>query len=1043
MHGTIAKGIFADGGCVQRRSERNVSGATSGGMSDGTTDFSELTIGESADQTLFFNRRHCRKGALTRRTASSSQLPSASSDRSTSVAAARNDSGTNLEGNPNACDKRIQIDLQTNVSHDDACVPVWDTERLPRAKLETLETDKQSNNEYVEPKVPSNPTGRHFPRAKSTPSPLGHGAVKHVYFQDFALTRSSSNASRLSQGQEMVFSPDESDVQEKSAIANGLLSASAETKVCAVEAGLSHSTTVRFLLQQGEEQDPPREPRCRIEDSTQISPNISLPPRANGSDGKHHTENPPQEVLPRAPAPTASRRAEGSPVRAGRSGACDVVQRMPSRTRSCRSVRRENPHSHMKPKRSTSSKIRREKTQPQHLYDPFREGSLCNKGVDGKFSICEGPQTVVPLRSCTSVPRTSGSLRDDESAHTGNLHGFVSEFENDCSIGSANRFKNCGTRSNGENDGDLRTNGPVAHILLGKHLMKRAHSAKVVHVGLLPDGVSPKRRFSLAGGRLESIVAGGDLRPQGSEDKGQKNGAEISADMVKCFESFGNFSASLGHGFAVYNQARSTVDGLQEIAKLFNASVSYACNSEAGAYDDRSSPWTVDMDLNKNRCANFSADLEVLITSNLDSDTLLVSLLPPLADAISLSENFRSAWIDCGGVRAVSMVFERCFRKSLVLARYSLQVICACCNNFDAGSQATLDCGVVSTSLEHASNESTDSYSRVLVFEMLECILAECPQARDSIVHCGAVSACISVVDSNEPFVVRRSAMSCLSTSLSLSNSARKEALSKRALPIVVAAFRRFPDKPCMFGLACTCLRYLAFLPEIRREASEDETIESLVEVGTKMYRSEAVVGDLLLALSNLVCDEPNSKRCLSRENGIGLVCTILEYHGERANFVEYGCRVLRNLSDGGTATRKLCVKLRGIQAIATAMKRHVGSPGIQEHGSAMLINLLPQYPGAVRSHGLEEHLQLVSELHSLETTAFAQIHHLKTELEAANRRYLSVSSITKRLSMARSESRSSGLLSVSTLPSDSAASRGRAPSMDVETEECSDDIEY
>jgi hypothetical protein len=182
---------------------------------------------------------------------------------------------------------------------------------------------------------------------------------------------------------------------------------------------------------------------------------------------------------------------------------------------------------------------------------------------------------------------------------------------------------------------------------------------------------------------------------------------------------------------------------------------------------------------------------------------------------------------------------------------------------------------------------------------------------------------------------------------------------------------------------ACVCLRYLAFEKENRRRIAACNGVQVIVNAAEQMKASTAeAVTSVLLALGNAIFDESDNKSAASKNGGVSTLVSIMAIHEDDVEVVECVCRALRNISDGRLSTKKLCYKQGAVAAVAAAMKNNVDAAGIQEHGAAMLINMLNGFPFAVRAAKLEQHLALIADLHSLYEPAFIQVDHLAAELE-------------------------------------------------------------
>lgn len=177
---------------------------------------------------------------------------------------------------------------------------------------------------------------------------------------------------------------------------------------------------------------------------------------------------------------------------------------------------------------------------------------------------------------------------------------------------------------------------------------------------------------------------------------------------------------------------------------------------------------------------------------------------------------------------------------------------------------------------------------------------------------------------------------------------------------------------------ACLCLRYLAFDEDNRRRMSSLSGVRAIMKTAEAMKGSSAETNaSILLALANATFDDYANKSAAAREGGVSTLVSIMAIYEEETEVVEYACRVLRNISDSRQRTKKSCFKHGSVAAVAAAMKKHVDISGIQEHGAAMLINMMNSFSQAVRAAKMEDHLETVCDVHSLNEFTFAQVHHL------------------------------------------------------------------
>lgn len=183
---------------------------------------------------------------------------------------------------------------------------------------------------------------------------------------------------------------------------------------------------------------------------------------------------------------------------------------------------------------------------------------------------------------------------------------------------------------------------------------------------------------------------------------------------------------------------------------------------------------------------------------------------------------------------------------------------------------------------------------------------------------------------------------------------------------------------------ACLCLRFLAFEEDNRRRMANLCGVKTIMKTAEAMKGSSAAtIASILLALANGTFDDYISKSAAAKEGGVSTLVSIMAIHEEDTEVVEYACRVLRNISDSRQGTKRSCFKHGAVAAVAAAMKKHVDISGIQEHGAAMLINMMSSFSHAVRAAKLEEHIETIGDLHSLNEFTFTQVHHLGELLQS------------------------------------------------------------
>jgi hypothetical protein len=148
--------------------------------------------------------------------------------------------------------------------------------------------------------------------------------------------------------------------------------------------------------------------------------------------------------------------------------------------------------------------------------------------------------------------------------------------------------------------------------------------------------------------------------------------------------------------------------------------------------------------------------------------------------------------------------------------------------------------------------------------------------------------------------------------------------------------------------LACSCIRHLAFEKENRVRADDCNCIQAIVEAIENSLHSDGALEEALLAISNLTFDNDRNKWSAVKSGIISKITKVLNADKTDPELVSSACRVLRNLSDSTQNIKRLLYENGAINMVAAAMKRNIGHAEIQEHATAMLINMLNTYPRPV-----------------------------------------------------------------------------------------------
>lgn len=175
----------------------------------------------------------------------------------------------------------------------------------------------------------------------------------------------------------------------------------------------------------------------------------------------------------------------------------------------------------------------------------------------------------------------------------------------------------------------------------------------------------------------------------------------------------------------------------------------------------------------------------------------------------------------------------------------------------------------------------------------------------------------------------------------------------------------------------CGCIRYLAFIDARREEMGAGVIVAILAEALGIWKGDERVILAITMALSNLTYDMIRTKHDAA-QNGIEILLELLTLHKSRKSITEQTCRLLRNISDGRISTKRICVREGVVPAVGAAMKAQPASPGVQEHASAVLLNLSQVHGADLGTMGINNHIENVLTLHAATPETKRQLLHLQ-----------------------------------------------------------------
>eukprot|EP00184_Porphyridium_aerugineum_P004174 CAMPEP_0184697518 /NCGR_PEP_ID=MMETSP0313-20130426/4462_1 /TAXON_ID=2792 /ORGANISM="Porphyridium aerugineum, Strain SAG 1380-2" /LENGTH=560 /DNA_ID=CAMNT_0027156327 /DNA_START=176 /DNA_END=1855 /DNA_ORIENTATION=+ len=165
-------------------------------------------------------------------------------------------------------------------------------------------------------------------------------------------------------------------------------------------------------------------------------------------------------------------------------------------------------------------------------------------------------------------------------------------------------------------------------------------------------------------------------------------------------------------------------------------------------------------------------------------------------------------------------------------------------------------------------------------------------------------------------------------------------------------------DKP-IIDKACQLLRKLAFLDENRTTIRNLHGIETILEAVELLFSVPDALPNALLALANATYSSPESKEVAASKNASDTVAQAMDVNRSSALVQEYGCRVLRNLSDGSGTNVQQQINGESIRVLSLVLFAYSDEAAVLEQALATLNNLTKE-PAAIRK--IEE-LHITGEL--------------------------------------------------------------------------------
>jgi hypothetical protein len=352
-----------------------------------------------------------------------------------------------------------------------------------------------------------------------------------------------------------------------------------------------------------------------------------------------------------------------------------------------------------------------------------------------------------------------------------------------------------------------------------------------------------------------------------------------------------------------------------------------------------------------------------------------------------------------GGIEAIVGSLQRCkiSSDSKMIAK-ALKAIISGCHECEVSQERAGLSGGIDVVLQIMRREKQDPLIQSQSLRALEAMARDNFENQQSVYEGGGLQEVLSAMRQYRGHTrVQETGASLLGLLCADNTRVQQSVGDDGGVVDVVKALRRNMNSLSAVASSCVCLRYLAMLRTNRAQVGECNGVYAVMEAAERTKTSPYVVECILLALSNLTYDDGSNKSAAARNGGVSTLVSIMAIHEESSLINELACRVLRNMSDSLSTTKRSCYKHGAVPAVVLAMKKHVDSHGIQEHGAAMIINMLGTYPKAVKNFNLVPHLSAMCDVHALSTATFLQINHLRCRLAGMQRRSVSVTEFLKR----------------------------------------------
>lgn len=335
-----------------------------------------------------------------------------------------------------------------------------------------------------------------------------------------------------------------------------------------------------------------------------------------------------------------------------------------------------------------------------------------------------------------------------------------------------------------------------------------------------------------------------------------------------------------------------------------------------------------------------------------------------------------------GGIDIVIAAIYAALDQSLLSVETCCDALCTFCNDCELNQTIAADRGALEALL---TTVRRGKRSRSLQEKCLRTMFAVIVNQRNSVAlfeESGGVEEVLAILQQfSDEECIQIAAMQVASELIRQSDVIRQHMGSAGIIKDIQRVLPRLTLCKSYLHHCCCCIRYLAFIDANRIEMATGTIVPLLAETIVVWKGDETVVIGIMLALSNLTYDVYRSKHEAARGGRVQILLELLHIHKSRRVITEETCRLLRNISDGRMSTKRICVRGGVVRAVAAAMKAQPASPGVQEHGAALMINLSHVCGAALDIMGLEQHIDRVLTLHSTAPGTTKQLLHLRQVL--------------------------------------------------------------